>query len=478
MLHKLMRICEWLIKTTEGNIFGIIMLFAFIIRLPLLTFSGYYADLQFYAIWGENLGTHFFTFYRDVGYPLPSPNYPLGSLYLFTIMSAIYHILMPIFQLPPYLTAINSNGFAPALTKVPVLIADMTTITFLYYQAHKYILPQYAYMIMLGYAISPVVLHDGIWWGQTDILPLIALLIACFAVVDGQVIMAAIACGIAPTLKPQAIFILPLIVVYVFRWQGWRESGKFLMITATTAFIIMLPAIFPNYQLGEFYHNMQNSSFSPDLPINASAYNFWWLLDGIRTLTLDPSIPYHEYRTIGQFFFLIIMGTVFWMIWMRREHFYLLMGAAIVTLAMFTFGPSQHERYAFGFLIFFLAGLIFVRGRSVWGLSILYVIMTFIILCNFVFPFTVVNYVVDYRAAIFPYFSDTTAFSLWLGPRYDIASKWAAAAHVIGFFCIYLFYFFGQPSIISQKRSQVNPTISQDTNPVLVTVQETAKENP
>jgi Gpi18-like mannosyltransferase len=413
----------------EGALLLALVIAAIAIRLPLMTFRGYYADLSTYISWGEQVTQHFTTIYTtsattsttaasgngfpgggigggfpgggNGGFPggpgggfpgggrgsFPGGtlngaiNYPPAIPYLFGAMVFLYHqFLEPLFH-TSLATLAASNGIGPFLAKIPLLLVDIAAIIYLYLQARKRHSARFALVVAASFSFSPALLYNGVIWGQTDGFVSFPLLVALFALISESYILAGVSLALAVLLKPQPVIFVPLILLYLVRWVGWKPLITFAAAGLLTALLFLLPILVPHFQLGDMLNNMQATSYSDSALLTSNAFNFWWLI-GYGHQSIGSTLFGIKSGTIGTILFAGVTLVSGIQIWRHREPIYLSLGLAVQAFGFFLFMGGQHERYLFLFIPLALASIILAKRKNQPHLIALYVLGTLLCFLN------------------------------------------------------------------------------------------------
>lgn len=412
------------LATRAGRILIAILAVAVGIRLPLMTFHGYYSDLATYIGWGNTVVQHFFDIYTSTastgvggfprggglpgggGFPgggLPgggfrgggfggvggggggggSINYPPGMPYLFgAVVFAYNQFVLPISH-TSLDTLVRQDGFGPFFAKIPLLIADVTAVALLYVWARRRHSERFALVVAAAYAFSPAVLYDGALWGQTDALVALPILVALVALTSERYALAGVSLAIALLLKPQPIIFAPLIALYIWRWARREQFARFAVAGLLTGLIFLLPVILPHFQLVDMVRNMQSASYNDTLSLSSDAFNFWWLI-GYGQQPIGSTLLGIKSGLVGDALFGAVTLLCAIQIWRRREPIILVFGLAVQLFGFFLFMGGQHERYLFLFIPLALASLVLAQREERPHLVALYALGTALCLLNMV----------------------------------------------------------------------------------------------
>jgi dolichyl-phosphate-mannose-protein mannosyltransferase len=358
------RLRQWCM-TMEGKRFLILFTLALLVRLILAPFHGFFGDVQNFVDWGVFLDHHFLNFYSVRG-TNAIPDYPPLAMYLFGYLTGLYSFLGGHLSGPePGLLVFHSTQFALWM-KLPVILADLGAVALIYGLACRRLSPQWALAATAAYAFSPAVLFGGVLWGQIEPIFELALLLSLVLMLRHRGGLAGIMFGLAIMLKPQPVVLAPIILVYLWRWAGWRQALHAVAGIATTSIVICLPYLLPPYpQVLAFYHDVNDwLRLQPQASI--SAYNLWWLLGvqghNYKAPYLGPLSP----DILGWALFAVVLLIVLGGLWKDPSSARLFMGTALVALAFFDVTTLQRERYLFPVLACFFIAALYDRRNTLF----------------------------------------------------------------------------------------------------------------
>jgi Gpi18-like mannosyltransferase len=458
------------LRTREGALVAALLVGAAALRLPLMTFHGYYADLATYIRWGDIANHGLSTLYspstsvtgggpgRPGGFgafPVMAINYPPGTPYLFGAIVYLYnHLLLPVYQ-----TSLNAlvqqDGPGPFIAKVPLLLADLAMIFLLYWQARKRHSMRFALVVAASFALSPALLYNGVIWGQTDGFVALPLLVALFAVIEERYILGGVSLALAVLIKPQPVVFVPLFLLYIWRWAGREQFVRFTAAGLVTSLVVALPVLIPNFQLPDMIHNMQVASYNDRLILSSDAFNFWWLI-GRGKEAIGSTFLGVRSGLVGEALFSVVLLLCGALIWRRRDPALFALALAVALFGFFMFVAGQHERYLFLFIPLALASVILARRDQMVEFIALYLAGTALCFLNMlvgvgggyfaggqIIPFVSLPALSAYIAANFTPLSETLAFlhliaflyalsvmlSQWVGPPAPATPSIAPPAH-------------------------------------------------
>ncbi len=147
--------------------------------------------------------------------------------------------------------------------KLPTLIADITIFFTLckMYKSKKH-------LIILGYFLSPIIIYSGFMHSQLDLLPVALLFLSVYALKKQKILKSAFFYGLALSTKLNALLILPIIIIYLFKNKKYQSIIKFVIISAALYLFFILPYVFSNgFQNMVLMNDKQNLFFLLSIPI-------------------------------------------------------------------------------------------------------------------------------------------------------------------------------------------------------------------
>ena len=351
---------------------------ALLIRLLLAPYHGFVIDLQDYATWGLLVDHHFLHIYSlSSGAPVYAlPNYPPLAMYLYGLMTGLYFGAAQLAGIHAS-SQVANEPLLSAWIKLPAILADLGTVWVLYRLARGVLSERKALLVAASYAFSPAIVFDGALWGETDALSLLPLLLALLFAARRRGRWAGVLFGVAIMLKPQPVIFAPLLLLYLWRWAGWRQAVSALAALCLVSLICCAPYLLPPHpEMLAWYQN--TSVWAQVGHASDGAFNLWWLLGSERSATaaylglLSPT-------SLGYAFFLAIELLALIGIWRDGAEQRLFLGAALAALAFFVVMPLQHERYLYPSLALFLTTG-FTQKRNLW----FYAVASSTAFCNMV----------------------------------------------------------------------------------------------
>lgn len=344
---------------------GLVVMFslALLVRLLIAPYAGFYGDLKIFQSWAVHLG--------EVGphrfYAGGWVDYPPGYLYVLWLTAKI--------SSPP--------GFV--LLKVPPILGDLALAwiagTFAERIAPASLRERLPVRPMVAAAVlfNPAVIMLSAVWGQVDVVPAVFVLWSLFLLFTGpqslrREIAALLLFAVAISMKPQAGFVVPVMLYALYRRYLLRRPrsevvGGALSIAMLGALSVGLwllsglPFGLGPIELFRFYSNSAS-----EYPVtSANAFNLWgaigfWRPDSSGDFVAFASVPA---LYLGMLAFAVGAILVVWRTHRGIERGadetrVLTVAAAALTLLAFAFLTRMHERYMF-YSLAYLAPLVVIR---------------------------------------------------------------------------------------------------------------------
>jgi Gpi18-like mannosyltransferase len=338
---------------------GLLVLAAFVIRVPLVLYDAGHGDIRTFAAWATwvNQGGLVEAYGRSVNYP---PLY----LYLLGITGRIGEALG---LGGTFLMGNLSN----AIVKVPALVADLLLGPAVYWAARQWMGPARSLVSAALVMLSPALMYDTAFWGQVDSIHSLFMVGAIGWALAGRSALAGVALALALTMKAQSLVAIPIVAALVLR-QGRAAVVQAALGGLAALAVALTPAALQSAlpQTAAVYLGVTETF--PATTLNA--YNLWYLASGIwpelpiggpDDVQLLPGITF---RSLGLLLFggwvLLTLGLV----WARGRSWMAWVAAGSVALAFFLLPTQIHERYMFPALVFLaIVAPLDPRVALAWG---------------------------------------------------------------------------------------------------------------
>jgi Gpi18-like mannosyltransferase len=199
------------------------------------------------------------------------------------------------------------------------------------------------------YLLNPAALYDVAHWAQPDgAHALFSVLAVGFFGLE-QVVPAWGSMAAAAMAKPQAWFVVPLLVIATFRRWGMRGLALAAAAGGVVTLLISAPFIVTGHARELLSLPLATSTVMP--VVSADAHNVWWLLLQLRGQ--DPLLLQDSVRAIGPLTYRVLAACLvgasvlltWWLYWTSRAS--LAETAALGVLGWFTFTTQAHENHLF-----------------------------------------------------------------------------------------------------------------------------------
>tara|TARA_B100000780_G_C21125245_1_gene456361 strand:+ start:1287 stop:3293 length:2007 start_codon:yes stop_codon:yes gene_type:complete len=153
-----------------------------------------------------------------------------------------YHALMLYLLVPGTLLLdfLNANQIFVSnfLFKFPLFIADLS-ILFVFMR----LFPMKEYRVLFFYFCNPIIIYAIYIHSQLDIIPMAFLFFSIYFLINGKLKSSSLFFGLAIATKAHVLVTLPLLIIYVFKRYGFKQSTLFLLISAAVLISIDSPFI-------------------------------------------------------------------------------------------------------------------------------------------------------------------------------------------------------------------------------------------
>lgn len=336
-----------ILRTQPSQIFFILIGSALLTKTVLaLCMPGYPADTGTFSSWAleaYRLGPA--GFYR----PEYFADYPPGYIYILYLIGALSHIL-------------NANSGTPTfllLLKLPAIAADLCGVLILYRMgtiglesprsAKNGIFPNNLSWIWIApilWLLSPLATFNSSVWGQVDSIFSLTLLVAFWKLESGKRITAAALFAVAVLLKPQALLVAPLALIYLATLRPFNIRSLLgpiisFLITAT---ILTIPFAIRQHPLWIF--SLYGTTLGSYDFATLNAANLWYLagLNWAPTATLCLGLPVYLW---GWILSIPALTFVCFCLFKNKSRGGWLLSAYATYVLFFCLAARMHERYLF-----------------------------------------------------------------------------------------------------------------------------------
>jgi len=354
-----------IIKKLHRQPINLLLLFllGIIIRLVLTFIPGFEVDMQAWFSWAARLSTLGFSkFYT----PNIWTHYTPGYLYILFILEKIKIL----FNLGVF--------WDQTLFKFPGIISDIVS-TLLIYKILSGKNRKIAAICAVLYFFNPAVIFNTSIWGQADSF-LIMLLLLTYYFANKQLFISSLFMGLAILVKPQALFFVPVLAIFIFTKNGWFKLGLYMLSAAVFCIFLSLPFFPKDPFFGLVKLIIQMGRDYPFSSLNA--FNLWQVFGGWKP---DASVFLGLSRQIwGIIFFSVIEIIIVTKLFFEKNKADYPLALALSYFNFYLFITRVHERY----LLPGLALLLIAAGsRQSLVLLLLYILSSLIHFVNLYYVF-------------------------------------------------------------------------------------------
>lgn len=353
---------------------------ALAVRLPLLPLtahlSGDYSDLLIFKQWAALIHERGLT---NV-YEAPDVNY-VGYNYFLWAAGLVYGWLSPGFD--------TSSFRLDLLVKAPPVLFDLLLVWATFAASSRLLerhpeavdgalrrfpvlrrLPSHpgvalALLPAAAVAFAPALVYDSSVWAQTDGIVTFFVIAAVLALAAGRPAAALFLWGVGFAIKPQPLFVLPLLIALVWWQRQWKG-----LIKAVLGMVAGLGSMYAYWLLNgkaEELLNVYKMLFTPQPTLSMQAWNLWWLpaihthpLPDDTLLSVAGASLSYKNASILAFGAAALLALAY----LRRHRGLqgLLEASAFMAFAFYMLPVSVHERYLYPFFVL-AAPVLLLRPR-------------------------------------------------------------------------------------------------------------------
>lgn len=317
--------------------------------------KGFSVDISCFIAWAGSAAGNLTGFYNSGTFC----DYPPFYIYILFLIGKLGSLL-----------GIGVNYF---LVKLPSIFADLVTAYFLYRLSQKQLNQKFSLFISSLYVFNPVIFLDSSLWGQVDSFFAMLLVFALWALTERRIALSTVLFAASVLMKPQALFILPVLLFELIKRKSPKEFAKAAGIGLVTAFILIVPfSRDPLWIFHLFFGTAEGYKYA-----SLNAFNFFAML-GANLKQDSARFLFFDYTLWG--FALDAVLLVFsGLLYMKGRHKGTpLLVAALLNAGFFMVSVRMHERYMFPVIALSLMAFIYVKDKR-----ILYVFLGFSI-TNFI----------------------------------------------------------------------------------------------
>ena len=339
---------------------GQILMLGLLLRLILVTISGFHPDLLNHIDWGIrflDLGPR--KFYENIFWGVSWANQPFGSILLFTLMALIKNVLFgfilflnnTISLFPSFIIPFLEANLHVWLVKLPFIMSDIG-ITYLIYKIIQKYKPKYSILASLIFILNPIVIYNSTIWGQTDSLINLLALTGLYLTFEKKYFIGIFLFLLTFIFKLSLIIYIPIFgLLLLKRIKDWK---KFVLpICSFFAFILILAIPFKLDGFSSFkwiwYMYTNRVLVRQGSMLNGNAFNIWSLIFSIdlskSEFTKFIGLSYQLWSRILYIIFLIPIWIKFLKSKLTLKG--LLYALLISSFGSFIFLTNMHERYLY-----------------------------------------------------------------------------------------------------------------------------------
>lgn len=322
----------------------VVILLGLAVRLLLSFLPGFKIDVDDWFAWSDRLSSfNFSQFYSKEVFT----DYTPGYLYILSILGFLKNLL----QLP--------DNIFYLILKLPAIISDIVIGLLVYKEIRKHVSTKAALFVLVLILFNPVVIFNSSVWGQIDSILTLLIFATIITLKNNNFILSSLLFGLALLVKPQALTIAPLMILFLLSHFKLSNLFKLSIPFFLLIFILTFP-FFPNQTLIKLTQHISNTANEyPYTSLNA--YNFW----GIIGFWINDSQLWNSlsYQTWGYILFISYTVMIGYFFFTKRLSIYTM--AALAILGFFFLPTRVHERYLYPAIVFLILVAILLKSRLI-----------------------------------------------------------------------------------------------------------------
>ncbi len=334
---------EVTLKDTKTILFTFFLLLS-LLCIPLLTESGHSPDISTQQKWGSIA--------LDQGlsevYQKGEIDYLPLYLYILKLNAWLHHLLFGNLDL----TSSSYN----LISKIVPILANIMLGAALFLNLHKSKKSRKLALVVAGiYLFNLAIIYNTAYWGQVDSVLSFLMILSILFASDRNYLLSALLLSLAILTKIQAVFLLPLIALIIFRGSHIKDVMKIFLGCSIMIILVFLPYLLTNTTLkvlNIILHTIRRTDF-----ITVNAYNFWYFVasqsDSLKGALDNLLVFKFSVQTIGTSLFFIYALLVVYQLSKNFNKTYVFLAASSLAFAFFMLATRIHERYLFYFFPFF-----------------------------------------------------------------------------------------------------------------------------
>ncbi len=273
-------IFTWAKKLLRWLPLASIVFFAIQVRQPMIDRLGYRYDTFYYQDWTtQAIRGGLFSLYKntdlvEVDHPPVGPSILTLSVQLMVARGGTLDVKVD--QNPDYLHALK---LPPVIFDILLIIAGYAIVQ------HEYGVGL-ATIVGAALGFTPAFIADSAWWGQTDVIFALFLVLTVYALHRRWTTLAWVLFAVTMLTKFQGIALFPLLIVLTWRRSTRRIFFRGVLLFAAIMFLVLLPFMIVSGAPETLRPYTEGAIKYPFVTLKA--FNFWyWALSSSRNMTAD-----------------------------------------------------------------------------------------------------------------------------------------------------------------------------------------------
>lgn len=343
----------------EKTIVFTLLIVGFLLRIAAGTLMDGHNDINLFRNWAQTAADNLFQFYSNA----KSADYPPLYIYVLGLIGKLS-------------TLPSLKDYFILLLKIPSIAADIITAYFIYKLGKKHLSSIISIAIAAFYIFNPAIFIDSTFWGQVDSIFTLLIVLAIYLLSEKKISASSAVFAAAVLMKPQGIIFLPILFFELVRKRSIISFIK----AGIAAVIVILAIVLPfaiNQQSPLWIFKLYSKTISEYPYATVNGFNFFGLL-GANYVKNTEDLFLFSYHTWGMIF-IVITTLISWAVYIKNnDRKYVSVIALFQIAGVFTFSVGMHERYLFPAVALSILGLIYLKDKRFFILSLGFSITSYI----------------------------------------------------------------------------------------------------
>ncbi|HKD66442.1 MAG TPA: phospholipid carrier-dependent glycosyltransferase [Candidatus Binataceae bacterium] len=336
VIYSLFLYCKPLFEDEGGGLIWALLLLLglLLVKVALLpVLPGLGIDVGSYQAWALRMAEVGPARMYEPGYFL---DYPPGYLYALWAAGSAAHALG------------LTGDMLRVMIESPAIIGDLLLGGLVFAMVRRTAPAYLAYAAMALFALNPALLYDTLFWGQSDSIPALLMLLSMLMLLDQEYELGWGLAALAVLTKPQALALVPVLGLWTLikgERPEWLRSGL-----AFLAFGLVTIAPFQMGHAWSWLFDLYSATAGYYHESAVNAFNLMALIFGLRRDDTTAILGVSCF-TIGMALVAVLYAVIAYLLWARPDRKGLFLASFLAITGFFVLAPRMHERYLYPALV-------------------------------------------------------------------------------------------------------------------------------